>query len=353
MRRCGLLMATLLVCALPAAAQTSQPVEFLTAVPDAPAFTFLSVNPGQVQRPGTLRDLGAALLSGVGPDGRAQQGFALDASVWTLVPGLSIDLPSYQRSRLAYMLANTQLSLASVRSAADSADTDVAIGAHVTVLDRSDPMRDPVFTQQLGAAGLACLPRDSPNADPAVVQACVDTATANAFTRYTKQNWNRPRLSIAAAAGTRFVGSRTSARRYSGLDVWAVGSLPVTARGELIGQARFTQRPLQDTVPAFTSIDLGARLVFGTGTFNVFGEVVTESRSYDEIPDAPDRRSPSTWSGGVELRVGENMWMSTGFGSRYNGLGEPDETLVFGHIRWAVTSSARMNNLIPAPGGAP
>jgi len=328
----------------PAAAQT-QPTEFLTAVPDAPAFTFLSTNPSQIQRPGTLRDLGVALLSGVGPDGRAQQGFALDASVWNLVPGFNVDLQRYRTSTFAYMLANTQLSLATARSAADTADTNVAIGLHITVIDRSDPMRDSVFTAHLGDIVLACAP-DPNNPAASSGAACVDSATAAAFADYAGRNWNRPKLNVAAAAGAEFIGSQTDERRAAGYDVWAVGSLPLTSRGELIGQARFSQRPLHDTVPAFTSFDVGARVVFGTGTFNLFGEVVTESRSYDDRPSAPDERNASTWSGGVELRVGENMWLSTGFGSRYAGLGEPDHLLVFGHFRWAVTSQDRFTSLM-------
>ena len=347
------------VAQVPAAAAAP---EFLTAAPDAPAFTFLSANPGQIQRPGTLRDLGVALLSGVGPDGTVQQGFSLDASVWTLVPGLTIDLRSYQGSVLSYMLANTQVSLATARAAGSGdaggatapaadgtgpGDTNAALGLHITVLDRSDPMRDPVFTDSLGTASLRCLPDEAgpDGADPATVQACVDSVTAAAFAAYTSRNWNRPRLSIAAAAGSFVPGSQTDRARWGGGDVWAVGSLPLTSRGELIGQARFSQRPALDTIPSYRALDLGARVVFGTGTFNLFAEVVSESRSYADSPRPPGDRSPSSWSGGVEFRVGEGMWMTTGFGNRYSGLGDPDKTLVFGHIRWSVVSGARMAGL--------
>ena len=52
-----------------AGAAHAQTVSF--AVPEAPAFTFLGVNPTKIARPGTTRDLAVAILTGVDSSGRA------------------------------------------------------------------------------------------------------------------------------------------------------------------------------------------------------------------------------------------------------------------------------------------
>ena len=325
-----------------AAAQDSAPVEFVTAVPDAPAYTFLTVSPSQIQRPGTLRDLGVALLNGIGADGQAQQGFALDATTWTLVPGLSIGLERYRTSPLAYMLANTQLSLATARSSGTGSDTDVALGVHITLLDRGDPMRDPAVTDRLGTDLLTCAP-DQPGEELSL--ACVDSVTATAFASYTQEHWLQPRLSVATAVGGTFLDSDVRRSRSAGVEAWAVGALPILSRGQLVAQARVGQRPERDSIPAFCGADVAARLVLGSGTFNLFAEVVGEHRSFEDEPLAVSDGGGLSWSGGLEFRMMPNTWVSTGFGSQYGVLGEPDRTLVFGHIRWGITSVERIGDL--------
>lgn len=48
------------------------------AAPEVPAFTALDVSPSKVSRPTTIKDLAAALSSGIGADGRIHNGLALE-----------------------------------------------------------------------------------------------------------------------------------------------------------------------------------------------------------------------------------------------------------------------------------
>jgi hypothetical protein len=143
---------TLTSAGVPAQAQSRG--EFMKAVPDAPAFTFLSVTPGKIERPGSIRDLGVAVLNGVGDDGNPTQGVAVDASLWNLIPGYDISLAKYQQSRLAYLLANLQASVATAMAAGDSTDLNAAIGFKTVIVDQGDPLLSDSLVQAV-AAGLA------------------------------------------------------------------------------------------------------------------------------------------------------------------------------------------------------
>ncbi|MEN8374738.1 MAG: hypothetical protein ABFS34_04760 [Gemmatimonadota bacterium] len=329
----------------PVVAQGQQPVEFLTAIPETPVSTFLSGSPAQVERPSSIRDLGVAILSGVGADGGLQQGFAIDASLWTLIPGLSISLERYRDNPFLYALANTQLSLGSARTSGDSTDTSVALGLRTTLIDRGDPMRDQDFTRGLGASIFADCTPAAPGAGQSA--ACVDSVTAAAFSSYTKDHWNDARLSLAFATGRRLVHSRFDDSEYAGVDAWVVGGLPLTSRGQLAGQFRFRDRPAQDTVPEHTEWNYGARVFFGSGTFNAFAEVIGASRSGGAAVDATVAldESSSAWSAGLEFRIIDNTWITTGFGTRFDALSDDNTAVVFADIRWAVTSSARISRL--------
>jgi hypothetical protein len=85
--------------------ESSVPVVTSYAVPEAPAFTFLGLNPSKVTRPISPRDLGVAVLQAVDSSGRVQQGFALSLTPWYYLPGFTIPLDQYQRSWPAYVAA--------------------------------------------------------------------------------------------------------------------------------------------------------------------------------------------------------------------------------------------------------
>lgn len=326
-----------------ALAAQSRAVDFATALPASPAQAFLGAAPTQVQTPGNLRDFGAALLSAVGEEGRAEEGFALDASVWNLIPGFDVPLADYRTNRLKYALANLQLSLATVRSGGADGDLRAAFGLKAVLLDQGDPLLSDDVTRRLAAGLAGCRPAQ-PGAGQSI--ACVDSVTADVIGEYTTARWNATQLSAAVAWGTRFPQAELGRGTYGGLDAWLLGAYGLGTRLQLIGQGVYKSRERADTVPQYQALNLGARLVAGSATFNAFGELAREWRSTSDQPGAVALDSDlGGWSAGVELRIAANTWLATGLGTRFDALATADRVVVIANIRWGVTSAARMDRM--------
>ncbi|HEU4464391.1 MAG TPA: hypothetical protein VFS53_05035 [Gemmatimonadota bacterium] len=335
--------------ALPA---QDEPPELLTAVPETPALAFLDATTARVLRPGSVRDFALALLSGTGESGTAQHGFAVETTPWFLVPGIAIDGRSYMESRLAFLLANAQLSIGTARSEGDEedeADTDLALGLRLTLADRGDPLRSREFRRALADALLDCAPAQ-PDATPS--DACVSRETAAAWEQWTADHWNAARLAVAAAWGVRLAASELDEREYAGWSAWAVGALPLGRRGQLIAQIAREDRPALGLLPGFSGWSVGARALVGNERINGFLEYLDVSREIDgpdvtEGVDPPDSgRDSGLWSAGVEARVAENLWASAGFGTRISDLLlEAEKTFVLLGLRWGISSTARVDAL--------
>lgn len=337
--------------ALPAAVFQDDTPELLTSVPETPALAFLDATVANVLRPGAARDFALALLSGTDESGTARQGFAVEATPWFLVPGVSIDGRRYRESRLAFVLANAQLSIGTARADGEDADTDLAVGLRLTLADRGDPLRSGEFRRALGEALLDCAPAQP---DPTPSEACVGRETGEAWEAWTAERWNAARLAVAAAWGVRLEGSELDERDYAGWKAWAVGSVPLGRRGQLIGQIAREDRPALGDDPAFRDWTAGLRALAGSPRINGFLEVLLVSRD-EEGAGALDPESglpidgddgSGIWSAGIEARVAEGLWASAGFGSRFAALAEDAEkTFVLIGLRWGISSGARFEAL--------
>lgn len=339
----------LALCALSSFAATivnaQKAIEFIKAVPEAPAFTFLGVSPSKVDRPGNLRDLGLSLQNGIGKSGKAGDGFALDASVWNLIPRFDLPLERYRsRNPLWYMLGNLQASIATIRTAGDDGDLQAALGLKSVIVDRGDPMLDEALTQKLAAGLSRCRP-----AQPGAGQsaACVDSVTADVIGEYTATNWNRPQLAIAAAWGYRFDNAEIKRRAWMGSDVWLVGALPLGGRFQLLGQSKYQRLTAEDSLPSYENVTAALRAVGGSASFNAFVEIAHEWRT--PINGGKSgvvlNKDVGGWSSGVEFRLAANTWISTGLGSQFTALKEPERTVVFAAIKWGISSQARLGKL--------
>ncbi|HSM60884.1 MAG TPA: hypothetical protein VK849_08815 [Longimicrobiales bacterium] len=329
--------------AAPLAAQAPD-LAFPSAVPESPAFVFLGAAPSDVLRPGTARDLGAALLSGISRDGKVQQGLAVELVPSFLVPGLSIPLADYRDSRLKYALANTQLSLATVRSAGDTASTDLSLGVRITLWDASDPMLDRAFAGDVASGFRSCLARVTPDTPEAEVQVCTDSAFAAAKEGFEERDgarWNAARVMIGGATGLRFASSLLGERDGLGFQGWLTGGFPLGRRAQIVAQLSWLDRPQAGEEEAHTLLSYGGRLVFGSTGFNAFAELVGERKRGDVDVLDDDRGS---WSAGVEWRVAESLWLATGIGARFEAL-EAERTVVLANVRWGIGDSARLESL--------
>lgn len=334
-----------LAVALPASGQ--QAPEFLTAVPESPAFTLLGATPAQVARPASARDFGLALINGVAADGKTVSGFAIEASLWRLLPGVRIPLEEYQESRLKYVLANTQLSLGTAGREGDPGSTDLGVGVKFTLLDRGDPMASSEFTRELGDALLDCLP-ESPDVDEKAAAAeleCIDRVIAARWDGHARENWNAARLSLAVAARWTFEENDFDRVVDNGLRAWLTGGFALGKRGMALGQIEYRDQPEFGGMPEAESLSLGVRALFGSPGVNGFLEVIAEQVS---SPSGDEDRT--SWSLGADVRVARNIWISAGFGQRFEDLLEANEdarTAVLANLKWGITAQSRIASLRP------
>lgn len=108
--------------------------------PDLSAFALLDVNPNQVTRPGTVRELSAALLNGVKPDGTIVPGVAIE---WSPVTSAATSLADYRKT---LYLRRLTLSAASV---SEGAATRSAVGLRWVIKDDSDPLADATLEAEI------------------------------------------------------------------------------------------------------------------------------------------------------------------------------------------------------------
>ncbi len=338
---CAVIMALLGV-----APGVAQAPGFQTAVPESPAFTFLGATPNLVSRPSSVRDLGAAVLTGVNPDGIVQQGFALDMTPWIYLPGYSIPLDAYASSTLQRSLANLQLSVGTVATAGDSASTDFAIGLRTTLFDGTDPMINDSLTSAVGDALGRCAagvgPGLSPEEGEEKIQECADSVALEAWGEYSAAHWNAGFLSLGVAAGARAPDSRLNASEYAGLKAWVVGGAPLfELPAQFLAQLTFADRPALSGDPATTEFTYGGRLLVGSASFHAFVEGIGVS-----ISDPPGGEETGlSWSGGLEFQLADGMWASTGFGQRFEGLDAPERVVVLLGFNFGVVAESRVKGL--------
>ncbi|MGQ0649868.1 MAG: hypothetical protein ACT4P7_20140 [Gemmatimonadaceae bacterium] len=350
-------------------------------VPESPAFTFLGVSPAKVTRPSSARDLGAALINSVDSSGKVLTGMAIGASLWTLL-SRTMSLQTYQTNPAAYAFANTAVSVGTARASGnDSTDTNVAIGFRATLFDHSDPMRNKELTGALANAFLGCM-RSPPTAtpldttppvvpiptpgvppqprtpvaavpdsgqvrldlardDPRLV--CAEKQSTNFRKRWFEENWNKAALSWGVGLGWRVPGSEFGHMQPLGVSTWLAGALPIGASAQLLTQLQLDHRNPRDTIDATTVLTYAARAVRGSDNHNFFFEVA----GTDRVKTTPGvSRSNVQWSGGVELKIAEGYWLSTGFGKRYTEQGEPDRMVIIANMRWGISNDSRLK-LIP------
>lgn len=312
----------------------------LLQIPDSPAFTFLRLSPSRISRPGSTRDLALELLNGFDEEGRVRQGFALEISPSYVFSTGGISLKEYQENDGKYVLENLRLSLGTVRTAGDSAATDFALGLRLKLLDRGDPMRNRAFTQRVGDLLLQALPSPEAGPDAEPDSVALGRELRQHRTGWTRAHWNAYRLEMAGVAGMRLANSEIDRGRFSGAAAWIAGSIPFGDFGQILLHLQYDYRRRIATQPSFSRLTYGGRFLFGSHTFNGFVEVAGESK-FDTRADLED--ASGSWSLGIEKRVASSLWITTGFGSRFDTLERADKIVLLGGIRWGILSQARLD----------
>jgi hypothetical protein len=325
------------------------------SVPESPAFSFLDVSPAKVTRPTTPRDLISSIVDAIDAEGRVRQGFALEVQPSAILR-TGAGLRAYQESPLTRALTNAQVSLATVRAAGDSSSTDLSYGLRLTLFDRADPMASQSFTDSLANLLAECsepIPPPPPNVDPAVAAqlksaaeaaalvkegACNRTGIERVRTKYVKDHWNDVHLALSYAGGHRLAGSLPREGKALGHRVWLVAGVPVLTYGQILGYYRLSNVLAAGTDTRTRLNAYGARAVVGKPTFNGFVELVGERR---RAASGTDNNSARSWSGGLEFRVSDQLWLSTGLGSADEDIDGP--TVVIANLRWGFSDKARFS----------
>jgi len=92
-------------------------------------------------------------------------------------------------------------------------------------------------------------------------------------------------------------------------------------------------------------VNYGARVTLGSDKIGVFAEVLGTNLVSDA--KAGQRKHTADWSGGIEGRVSENLWVSTGLGSRYNELVGKNKAVLVAGIRMNVAGKQQFKTIIP------
>ena len=121
------------------------------SIPPSPAAALLGISADKVQRPASIRELSAAVVRGIGPDGKVQSAVALDiAPAFVFFPRLigagNVYAPASAtgdgdgnwNQRVLRMLARTTLSFGTTNPDASGASRS-AVGLRVGVYDSGDP----------------------------------------------------------------------------------------------------------------------------------------------------------------------------------------------------------------------
>ncbi len=335
------------------------------SIPESPAFVFLSATPASVTRPTAPREFAAAIINGIDNAGRVRQGLAIEFQPALLTRPIS--LATYQRRGLRYILSTLQLSIGTVRSSSDSGATDLAYGVRLLLYDRTDPMADNGFTGELADALGACTPavapdfpghRDTPasptdsataaleariatleeEAAAADATACLDAAVESLASAYAKAHWNDLTLGLAWARGHRLTDSRLARATDLGDRVWLVGGAPVGSYGQLQGYLQWSRTRVDPDSATATFVAYGARLTLGSSTLNGFLDVVGESR---RSGPAAGRQTTASWTGGIEFRLNQHLWLATGVGRDGRLTRTDGPNVLLANLKWGLSDRAR------------
>jgi hypothetical protein len=336
------------------------------SIPESPAFVFLDATPANVTRPTAPREFAAAFINGIDNAGRVRQGLAVEFQPALLTRPISLE--TYQRRGIKYILSTAQLSLGTVRSSGDSGATDLAYGIRLLLYDRTDPMADRGFTGELADALGGCTPavapdfpghRDQPLSSPtdsatAALEAritaledeaggtdaaaCLDAAVDSLATAYARAHWNDLTFGLAWARGHRLTDARFSNSTDLGDRLWLVGGAPVGSYGQLQGYLQWSHTRANADSAKATFLAYGARLTLGSSTLNGFLDVVGESRRGGP---AAGKKTTASWTGGIEFRLSDQLWLATGFG-RDGRLTQTDgPNVLLANLKWGLSDRAR------------
>jgi hypothetical protein len=124
-------------------------------VPESPAFVALGMSPSNVLRASAAKPAVAAFINQFASGAEVNNGVALDFSPYFAFGGRLASIDDYRQNSLRRMLANTQLSLATVEDSTRENDLRFGLGLRITFFDSHDLLQNKKLGEDIDDALLA------------------------------------------------------------------------------------------------------------------------------------------------------------------------------------------------------
>lgn len=316
------------------------------SIPAIPALELISSDPEEISRPGTTRELAASLYNSIDENGRVKQGIALESKFSELV-GYTISMQDYLNNYWEYLAYNAQVSLGSVATSGDSSSTDLGWGLRVTLFDNSDPMKSNDFRQQVSVSFLDCLSSPSNPRTQLEIETCLADSMNNLKEEFTKNNWNSSWMSIAYAGGSRLKGSELKKGTQSSLghQLWLSGGLKLSTWGHLGYLVKWSSTSRVEINESLQEFEVGGKLLLGKPTYSIYAEtsyIPLLNSSVFETEPLVDEENVFSWSIGVEFRIADGLWVTSGLGEEAEKLAGSKGVQLIAGLRAGIADKARL-----------
>lgn len=277
------------------------------AVPDAPGFKILEVNPMSVMRPASVQELALMVADFHTKESVLPKSFAAEVSLAMLAMGKHLTIQQYRELPMLYQ---TRVSVATRSSDENGNRNDIGIGLRFTIIDHSDPRLDDEFIRQLSdlavkinsAAGGAQAERPTGSGQVSVPSADnMEKELDNLRERRKDSLWNETLIEAATAVRYTSSDSLTRNAMVDRYQAWLTGAFPISKWGQfLFNVSGNVQRNATGTFDS-TQMAIGARMYIGSNETKIFAEV--------HLQDDNAKSTNKLLSLGGEVNIVSSIWI--------------------------------------------
>lgn len=293
-------------------------------VPESPAFAVLDANPTQVMRGSAAKELAVSVANNFLTKSQQQQGVALDFAPYFLFNGTVKSVEEYRNNYFKRLLANTQLSMASIVSEVFPDDNLFSAGVRITLFDQLDELSDDTLIVQVSNL---LIPSYVPPPGFVMDDSIVDIdGISDAYEKAQRRKVRKKGLSVSmgAAVAKRLKGGILSSE--SSIDfreeVWLASQYSFGNGGSALGMLMYrnTEMPL---IEDSDEIRLGAayRYLRNRTFLGVEGIYSSSNRKFDFGINAEHHISP-------------DFIISIEIGNRHNDTNGENEIRVMPELRY-------------------
>ena len=300
------------------------------AIPDAPAFELLQVDPSTILRPQTVRELAVGFGSFRDQDGdfTVPRALAIEISPGMLMRSGDLRLTDYLAKKFLYAL---RLSAAALRDSAGPGPGKLALGLRMTLADEADFRTDAAYATgehvtDLTARILAVYEQARMRAGPRgqlvllpQEEELIARVNEQIRERWAARYWNADVADVAFAARAGTADSAGHDPKIDALAVWGTYAKGLGGWGQaLLGLKLGTERDSLDG-ELRQSTSIASRLYFGSNRYKGFLEVQQTSL---------ESRDPAwLFNSGFELAVSDWIWANFTAGIEDRGGDAPSRAV--------------------------